>query len=153
MSQPRSTTRTDQARRPIGFGRGHGGPGGRFMRPQEKAIPEQAREILVGSGGAQVARGGGSPGEQALLGAAGATGADPSIRTKIDKETVALAKAQDSFVNRLIFWQEKPPPGKVVDPDAEARRIQENAALGAPVTRGKSPVIERKEKGWLEGLF
>jgi ATP-binding cassette subfamily B multidrug efflux pump len=37
MSQPRSKQGTDQPQRPIGFGRGHGGPGGRFMRPEEKA--------------------------------------------------------------------------------------------------------------------
>jgi hypothetical protein len=41
----------------------------------------------------------------------------------------------------------------VVDPQAEQQRIEENQALGKPVTEGETPTIERKKRGLLEGIF
>jgi hypothetical protein len=41
----------------------------------------------------------------------------------------------------------------VVDPQAEAQRLRENQALGKPVTDGDTPIIRRRKKGALEGIF
>jgi hypothetical protein len=45
------------------------------------------------------------------------------------------------------------PAGTIVDPVAETRRLQENAALGQPPTTGPTPQIERRRKAPLEGIF
>lgn len=94
-----------------------------------------------------------SPGEAALLRQAGADEIDPDIRAKVDQETTQLAAAERSFTDFLIFWRDPPPPGVVVDPVAEQARLRENAALDRPVTEGETPIIERREKAPLEGLF
>jgi hypothetical protein len=52
-----------------------------------------------------------------------------------------------------VFWRDPEPYGDVVDPAAEQKRLQENAALGKPVTEGETPTIVRKQRGMLEGIF
>ena len=75
-------------------------------RPQEKAITDSARDIIVKSTGATAP---GSPGpettkgETALLAKAGAIDADPSIRQTLNRESSSLATEDDSFTDRLIF--------------------------------------------------
>ena len=137
------------------------------QRPQEKEIRDQARETVTGrnsapsAGASQVASTGGvanggsprSEGERTLLAKAGALDADPSIRRTVDRESTMLAEADSDFIDRLIFWQEKPPPGTVVDPDAETKRIREAMAQGDAPNKGETPIIKRRKKGWLEGIF
>jgi hypothetical protein len=57
------------------------------------------------------------------------------------------------FIDSLLFWQKQDPPGTVVNAKQEQQRLRENAALGKPVTEGDTPVIERRRKAPLEGLF
>jgi hypothetical protein len=92
-------------------------------------------------------------GEQALLEAAGASRANPDIRLIVNRETKQLNEESDYFVDRLVFWNNQVPAGTIVDPVAETRRLQENAALGQPPTTGPTPQIERRRKAPLEGLF
>jgi len=121
----------------------------------------QAQTAVFGPGGVgdragpvPVAPGGGvSPGEAAILTRAGAGSAPADIRAAVDRETRSLADADRRFVDRLIFWQDPPPPGTVVDPAAEARRLRENAAAGRPLADGEVPIIERRRRAPLEGLF
>ena len=47
----------------------------------------------------------------------------------------------------------KPKPGTIIDPALEQQRLQENAALGKPVTEGETPVIIQRKKALLEGIF
>ena len=94
-----------------------------------------------------------TPGEQALLKSAGSEKAEPNIRQIVDRETAAINEEGEYFVDSLIFWREEPVPGVLVDPEKEAKRLRENAALGRSVTEGETPTIERKEKGIFEGLF
>jgi hypothetical protein len=58
-----------------------------------------------------------------------------------------------SFLDSLIFWRKPEPPGDVVDASAEAARLKNNAEQGLPVTAGDTPVIKRRKKALLEGLF
>lgn len=123
-------------------------------RPQELAPRERAQTVVFGSGGGEVAYNGDvSPGEAALLQQAGATNLDPTIRQLVNRETEEEIAADSEFVDRLVFWREPTPPGQVIDPIAEQQRLQENAALGKPATEGETPVVIRRKKALLEGIF
>ena len=132
-------------------------------RPQEGTASEQAQTALyANSGGTGLSTGSSfsgsneaaqSAGEVALLQNAGATGIDPGIRAQIDTETAAQIERDQGLISRLVFWRTPEPYGTVVDPVAESKRLQENQALGKPVTEGATPVITRRRKGVLEGIF
>jgi hypothetical protein len=94
-----------------------------------------------------------SSGEQALLQTAGATGADPGIRTVVNQEASAETAASQGLLDRLVFWRATEPAGTIVDPTAEQQRLQQNAALGQPITTGATPTIKRRKKALLEGIF
>ena len=94
-----------------------------------------------------------SPGAFALLERSGALNVEPDIRETVNQETSILASTDRSFTERLMFWSTPTEYGTVVDPAEEAQRINENQALGRPVTAGTTPTIERKQKALLEGIF
>lgn len=73
--------------------------------------------------------------------------AEPGIRQRVNQETAAFVYEREYLLDHLLFWREKPPAGIVLDPEAEKKRLQENQALGKPVTDGTTPIIERKRKG------
>jgi hypothetical protein len=129
------------------------------QRPQETAPRTRARQAMIkaarggGTGAAPAGGTGVSGGESAILKHAGATGADSSIRKTINRETTQLAEQDNSFTDRILFWQDKLPYGSTLDADKEAKRIRENAAAGRSVTEGETPVIKRRKRGWLEGIF
>lgn len=123
-------------------------------RPNELAVRDQAKQTVFGAATpVEKMVDGRTPGESALLRQAGAIDANPAIRETINRESAQLAQADRSFVDRLIFWREPPEPGTPVDPAAEQQRLKENAALGKPATEGETPVIQRKRRGLLEGIF
>jgi hypothetical protein len=94
-----------------------------------------------------------STGEVALLKQAGAASADPNIRQLVNQENSRLLESDRSFTDRLVFWKAPEEPGTVVDPTKEAQRLRENASSGKAVTEGETPIIERKKKALLEGIF
>jgi hypothetical protein len=122
-------------------------------RPNELTVREQAKQTVFGGQGAARMVAGRTPGESALLRQSGAVEADASIREVVNRESAQLAAADRSFTDRLIFWRDPPAPGTVVDPVAEQQRLRENAALGRPATTGETPIISRKRRGILEGIF
>jgi hypothetical protein len=93
-----------------------------------------------------------SPGTLALLQRTGATQSNPDIRAAVNRETQLLAEADQTFVERLMFWSSPTEYGTVVNAAAETRRIQEAQALGEPIVAGPTPTIERKRKALLEDL-
>ncbi|MBF0392109.1 MAG: DUF3035 domain-containing protein [Alphaproteobacteria bacterium] len=121
-------------------------------RPQEGSVRDQARETLIG-GRAAPSVAGGSSGLDALLAKAGTAQADPDIRLKVDRETSALAKEDVRLTDRIIFWRDPEPPGTVIDAQKEAKRLREAQALGRAPTDGETPIIKRRKKGILEGIF
>lgn len=122
-------------------------------RPQEGTVRDQAQTAVFGTYETGFGTPQGSQGEVALLQNAGATGIDPEIRKLVDQETNRLIEEDEKFIDSLIFWRDPDPYGEVVDPVAEQQRLQENAALGKAATEGETPIIERKERGLLEGIF
>ncbi|MGH6961299.1 MAG: DUF3035 domain-containing protein [Dongiaceae bacterium] len=134
-------------------------------RPQEGTTRDQAAAAVFSGG---LTAGGGystagashtsgsapqSSGELALLQAAGANDVDPAIRAQIDAETAAQIERDKSVVDRLVFWRTPEPYGAVVDPVAESQRLEDNAAAGKPVTEGETPMIKRRKRAVLEGIF
>jgi len=133
-------------------------------RPQEGTASQQAQTALLSNSGGGTAPAPGSPsdtesggsqsnGEVALLQNAGAAGINPNIRQEIDAETAAQVERDKGLIERLVFWRTPQPYGTVVDPVAESKRLQENQALGKPVTEGETPIITVRRKGVLEGIF
>jgi len=125
-------------------------------RPNEDSPRQAAEAALVPQAAlapAQTAESGAalSPGQQALLQASGPP-APADIRRKVDQEA-ALDNPGDSFVDRLMFWRSPDEPGVVVDPEKETQRLRENAALGQSPEMGDTPIIQRKSKSLLDGIF
>ncbi len=109
--------------------------------------PPGTARAVTGTGGVE------SVGESALLDRAGSKGIDPNIRRVIEEETASITEKDRTLAEQLIFWRERERPGQVIDARREATRIRENQATGQPVTAGSTPIIERREKGFLEGIF
>lgn len=127
-------------------------------RPQEGTPRQRAQQAVFGVGdqaptAADFEASGLSPGASSLLANAGATRVDPGIRQMVDQESTELAIADDNFIDRLMFWQDQPPPGLVVDPAAERARLAAAAATGQPLGEGEVPTIERRRRAPLEGVF
>jgi len=127
-----------------------GAPRPQVGTPSQQAERAVFRNSQNGVANQQVAR---TLGEQALVSAAGGEQADPNIRQLVNRETNQINEESDRFVDNLVFWNNQTPVGNVVDPSAEVRRLQENAALGQPATTGPTPQIERRRRAPLEGLF
>ena len=130
-------------------------------RPQEGTALQQARTAVFRTDDEQqqvaldqaIPADGRSRGERALLVTAGAQDVDPTIRQLVDQETNTINSESEDFIDRLVFWRQAEQPGVIVDAEAEARRLRENAALGKSATSGRTPTIERKKKAFLEGIF
>ncbi|MCS6854999.1 MAG: DUF3035 domain-containing protein [Elioraea sp.] len=125
-------------------------------RPQEPPAREAAAALLVARTVTQPVLADipqrASAGEAALLAAAGPP-VPADLRRQIDQESALLAERERSFVDRLVFWRRPEPDGVAVDPRAEAARLREAAALGREPTAGETPIIQRRRRGLLEGLF
>jgi hypothetical protein len=89
-----------------------------------------------------------SPGEQAFLDQAGPT-PPPGIRAEVNQQAL-IASKPPGFVASLMGASPTPPA--TVDAGAEAQRLQENAALGQPVTTGATPQTP-PQPGFLARLF
>jgi Protein of unknown function (DUF3035) len=136
-------------------------------RPQEVTPADQAKEALspalagrtqqrvtgAGPGAAGPAAAPGRTGsEQALVAKAGGGNIDPNIRSRVNQDTKTLNDNDKSFVDSLIFWQNTPPPGVIIDPTKEQQRLRDAQAAGQPAS-GNPPTITRRKRGLLEGVF
>jgi hypothetical protein len=122
-------------------------------RPQEQSISQSAQATIVGgdSISAPAPTSGSTPGEDALLAAAGRP-APRDIRAQIDSDA-AKSASDHSLTESLLFWQTPPKPGVIVDPAQETARLHENAALGKAPDEGDTPVIKPKTTSIFDRLF
>jgi hypothetical protein len=121
------------------------------LRPQDQSDRSQAESALVPEaalGGAPV---GVSPGQAALVRDAGG-GASADIRQRVDQEA-RLGSNDDGIVDKILYWRKTDPQKAVVDPQQEAKRLQQNSALGQSPVTGDTPIIQDKKTGWFQGLF
>lgn len=121
-------------------------------RAQDQTGPESARAVLA----PQAALGGReasvTPGTAALLDAAGPR-APADIRARVDQDS-ALDRPSRGVVDRLMFWRgSSEPSGLAIDPQREAQRLRENAALGQGVTQGDSRIIQPSSRSLFDRLF
>jgi hypothetical protein len=119
-------------------------------RPMEQSERTQAEEALAPQTALGEPQSGDSAGQDALVQAAGPA-ASSQIRQQVDTDAKMQTSTQ-SFASKLLFWQKPAPQGIVVDPQKEAQRLRENAALGQSPNVGDTPIIQPRQKGWLEGI-
>ena len=129
-------------------------------RPQEGTATQQAKQVIFrASDNAELTleeamrADGRTLGERALLIEAQADQAQSGIRQVVERESKTLREEDGYLYDVLVFWRDEEPPGQIIDAEAEAKRLQENVALGKPVTAGETPTIERRKKAFLEGIF
>ena len=116
-------------------------------RPQEGTAADQARNVLVGRERFAAYRARGfSSGEVKLLELAGSGTALPEIRKNLERESSAFAAEEKSFTDKLVFWGQPTNDGTPLDPVAEKKRLEENAALGKKPTEGATPTISKGGK-------
>lgn len=123
------------------------------QRPQETTQSQAAENALVPQAALEgrPATGNMSPGQVALVEAAGPAAPD-DIRTTVNRDAAKEAN-NHGLTDQLMFWKTQPPPGIVVDPAAEAKRLRENAALGQAVDTGNTPIIQKPRSSLIPGLF
>ena len=92
-----------------------------------------------------------SPGQQALLAAAGPA-APADIRRRVNSDA-AIDATDRSFADKMMFWRTPTDKTEVVDPQREAQRLRENAALGQKATAGDTPIIQHPQKTWWQSIF
>ncbi|MDE2134673.1 MAG: DUF3035 domain-containing protein [Alphaproteobacteria bacterium] len=120
---------------------------------------DTAEAALFGSDPATIASnipGDASEGEKLLLANAGFANADPAIRQHLQSDRKSMLGADDSFTDEILFWKgPTSEPGKVVDADAEAKRIAAQKAGQAPAQEQKpeAPKPEESKSGWFDGWF
>jgi len=145
-----------RVRKPLSMPREYGlrAPRPGAPRPQEDRANSRARQIVLESDKSRAGRRrarpqikGVSREEAALIAKLGGDSVDAGIRRMVDRESAQIVANNKSFVDAIMFWKDEIKPGKVVDPKSEARRIQENAALGRRGSTANVPTIERKKKG------
>ncbi len=121
-------------------------------RPQEQTARAAAEATLAPQAALVAREAAMTPGTSALLQAAG-PGAPADIRAKVEQES-ALERPSRSVVDRLMFWRTPSQPGGLaVDPQREAQRLRENAALGANATEGDSRIIQPRSRSLFDRLF
>jgi len=107
-------------------------------RPQEPDAAQAGLDAISPASAITPVSTANSTGQQAFLNQAGPT-PPPSIRAQVN-QTALVASKPPGFVNSLLGSGPVPPP--TVDAAAESKRLQENAALGEPVTAGSTPQVD-----------
>ncbi len=114
-------------------------------RPQELSERQQAEATLSPTTALAGGPIGTSPGQQALVQAAGPA-APRDIRNEVDADA-QLDQPGRTLTDRLMFWKPTPPAGTPVDPAAESQRLRQNAALGVAQNTGDTPIIQQRRQG------
>ena len=117
----------------------------------EESERTQAEQALVPQTALGAPQAGASAGQEALVQEAGPPVSN-QIRAQVDADA-HMEQADTGFMQKLLFWQQPQPKGIVVDPQKEAQRLRQNAALGESPETGDTPIIQPRRRGWLEGLF
>jgi hypothetical protein len=123
-------------------------------RPQEQNPTTQAQAALVGDAQAGASTPA-TPGEAALLQVARAQDANPDIRQVLNTETSQLAERDGGFVDRLLDRvRPAQDEDEVVNAAEEERRLrQQDAAANTSASDQETPIIRRKSRSILSGVF
>lgn len=120
--------------------------------PSQKSIRAQAEAALVPTMALYRPPAAPSPGEKALVAAAGPP-APPDIRDKVDAEANAALQA-GRLASLLFFWKPPRPPAELLDAKAEAARLAANREAGKSPGEGPIPILQPpKKSGLFDGLL
>ena len=120
-------------------------------RPQEQSERQQAKEALTPESALNAPENEASPGQEALVRAAGPD-APSDIRRQVDIDA-NRADSDDGFIDKLLHWRRPSMQNVQVDAQKESQRLRENAALGEAPDVGTTPIIQQKKEGWFSKLF
>jgi hypothetical protein len=120
-------------------------------RPQEQSERQQAQATLVPELALGTPKGDASPGQEALVQEAGPA-APSDIRRRIDQDA-RMEDADQSFIDKVLYWRKNDPNHVQVDAQLESQRLRQNAALGQAADVGSTPIIQTKKTGWFTSLF
>lgn len=115
-------------------------------RAQEQSPRLQAQAALVPEFALSSDTGPDSPGQRALVKAAGPA-APANIRQRVEQD--AKHDTGGGLSNSLMFWQPTPPPGTALNPQQEAARLHQQAAQG----RQAATPAKTKSTGLFDWLF
>jgi hypothetical protein len=118
-------------------------------RPQQVDAAQAGADVLNPENAITPAPATLSPGAQALLAAAGPP-PPPGIRAQVNQNALIESKPP-GFVSKLLGTAPAPQP--TVDASAEAHRIQEEEALGEPVTQGATPQTSNASPNIFQRIF
>lgn len=118
-------------------------------RPQQVNAAQAGANVLDAANAITPAPTTQTPGSQALLNAAGPT-PPPGIRADVNQKAL-IASKPPGFVDKIMG--SGPAPVPTVNASAEQRRLQENAALGQPVTKGATPQNSNESPGWFQSFI
>lgn len=121
-------------------------------RPHQVSAANEAQSVLmpqaVGAGTDATM----GPGQQALLQQAGPT-PSANIRATVNHQAELESRSR-GFVGELMSFGGSAHQPDIVNAPAEQKRLQENAALGEPLTKGATPkTTPGQSKGFLNRLF
>jgi hypothetical protein len=118
-------------------------------RPQQQDAAQQGLDALSPASAITPVGPAASTGQQALLDQAGPP-PPADIRANVNQSALVASKPA-GFVSNLLGTGPTPPP--TVNASAESKRLQENAALGQPVTAGNTPEDSNQNVPLLNRLF
>jgi hypothetical protein len=115
-------------------------------RPYQRTTGAEARATLTGGQIEDPSADQASSGEVALLGAAGATEADPEIRRVVDQETETQVSLDESIYLWMFDWQRerfRERDYDVIDPAEEQQRLRNQQQAKARAEAGQGPTVVR----------
>lgn len=86
-----------------------------------------------------------SQAEKLLLAQTGAVNPDPAIRQEVASDGRAMEAADDTFTQKVLFWQDKKPPGKNVDAESEDKRLSAQKASGSQKSNDSATIQEKDD--------
>jgi hypothetical protein len=108
-------------------------------RPNELTVREQAKRTVFG-GTADTER---VSDQNPFLKKLGTGSADQNIRASIDTEIKDLEEKEQPVAEKLLFWKDKAPVGKPLDPVEEKKRLEaEAAAQKATVSKRNEDILK-----------
>ncbi len=111
-------------------------------RPMETPATAMAKSAVLGDTGGGITAAP-SNAESALLQRAGASQVQNGIRATVNRETKDGVEDKRPVIKRLMGLGDEQRPATVVDPAAEARRIQDAKKAGKPLTTGETPTVQQ----------
>jgi hypothetical protein len=96
-------------------------------RPNELTVRAQAKKTVFGENTSSA--GNPTAGQSGFLAKLGTDNADPAIRESIDTEVKELDAKEQPTAEKFLFWKDKAPAGKPIDPVAEQKRLEDEKLI------------------------